>query len=87
MQYVEAPVCLEFPQCNSVCNLVKYFLVLQNKIAIETREMFSFLPLISNSVTMKYNQYFLFFIWVRFFNIFINIIHIIRVFNKSFKII
>ena len=52
---------------------------------IKIREIFSFLPLIDNSVTMglrfdinKYNQYFAFFIWVAIINVFINIIHIIQ---------
>ena len=64
--------------------------------------MLNFLPLINNLVTIglpflllsistiirsKYDQYFAFFIWIVFFSIFINIIHIIRVFNKSFRII
>ena len=64
--------------------------------------MFSFLPLINNSVTIglifsvsknisnyiiKNNQYFSFFIWIIIVIVFINIIHIIRVFIKSFRII
>ena len=64
--------------------------------------MFSFLPLINNSDTtglsffitkhisnqiITNDQYFMFLIWILFFNIFINIIHIIRVLNKTFRII
>ena len=63
--------------------------------------MFSFLLLINNSITIgsisisiyisdqiiKEDQYFTFFIGIVFTNIFININHIIRAFNKSFRII
>ena len=63
--------------------------------------MFSFLLLINNSIAIgsisisiyisdqiiKEDQYFTFFIGIVFTNIFININHIIRVFNKSFRII
>ena len=63
--------------------------------------MFSFPPLIINSVTIglsffitkhissniiKNNQDSTFSIWILFLNIFMNIIHIIRVFNKIFRI-
>ena len=41
---------------------------------------------ISNHI-IKYDQYFAVFIWIMFFNIFINIIHITRVFNKSLRIL
>ena len=37
--------------------------------------------------TSKRFSAFAFFIWIVFFNIFINIIHIFRVFNKSFKLV
>ena len=62
--------------------------------------MFSFLPLINNSGTtglrffitkpisnhiIKYNQYFIFLVWIIFFNIFINIIHIIFVSIKALE--
>ena len=62
------------------------------------REMFSFLPLINNFVTIRFKSflitnhimkdklYFTVFIWIVFFNIFMNVFHIIRVF-KSFRII
>ena len=63
--------------------------------------MFNFLPLIHNLVTievtlfiakhisnhiMKYKQYFTFHASIVLFNIFTNIIHIIQVFNKCFRI-
>ena len=41
---------------------------------------------ISNSV-IKYSKNFARFIWITFSNIFLNIIHIIQVFNKSFRIL
>ena len=63
--------------------------------------MFSFLPLINNSVTIrlcfllvsisaiissKTINFFVFY-WNYIFNVFINLIHIILVFNKSFRIV
>ena len=36
---------------------------------------------------VKYNQYLAFFVWIVFINIFLNYIAIIKVFNKSFRII
>ena len=60
--------------------------------------MFSFQPLINNSVTiglcflllsisviLYQKQYFPFFIWVVLFNVFLNIIHIIMRIIKMFK--
>ena len=72
-----------------------------DKRLIKATEMFKFLHLINNSVTIglffinrhisnhiiKSNKYLTFLIWVLFFNVFINIIHIIRVFNKRLRII
>ena len=60
---------------------------------IEAREMFSFLPLVNNSITagLRFllpsisDQSFAFLIWIVFFNIFINIICIIPVFNESLE--
>ena len=63
--------------------------------------MFSFLPLINIQVTtglsfitehirnhiIKDYQYSAFLVWIKFFNIFVNMIHTIRLFNKSFRII
>ena len=62
--------------------------------------MFSIVPLInycvttrisfftrhSNNHNIKYSQQF-WFIWIVFINVFINIVHIIRVLNKSFRTI
>ena len=61
--------------------------------------MFIFLPMINTSGTIglsflsfiakhntKHNQRFSFFIWIVFFSILINNIHIIQVFNKSFAL-
>ena len=69
---------------------------------IKTRELFIFLPLINNSVAIEFSflilsilgiitskmiKLFRFLIWVVFFNVSINIIHIIWIFNKSLRII
>ena len=64
------------------------------------RETFKFLPLINNSVTIEFRfllliisatiknyQYFTFFIYVVFVKIFINIMHIIWILNKSVRVI
>ena len=40
-----------------------------------------------DSDIIKYDQYFTFIIWIVFVNISVNTIKIIRVINKSFKII
>ena len=48
--------------------------------------MFFIAKHISNHI-IKCDQYFAFLIWIVFFSSFINIIQIIRVFNKSFRII
>ena len=66
---------------------------------MKTREMINFLPLTNDLVTIKffltnhinnhiikYDQYFVFFIWIVVINISINI-QIIQVFSKSFRII
>ena len=80
------------------CNI---FWNLKIRLCDKKIEMFSFLPLINNLVTIglcillphisnyiiKYNRYFLYFIWVIFFNIFINIIHINWVLDLSFRIL
>ena len=62
--------------------------------------MFSFLPLLNNSVItglsffiikhisshiIKNNYYFTLLIWVGYFNAFINIIHMLLVFNKRLE--
>ena len=71
--------------CNSEINCV-----------IKTREIFNFLPLINNPATIELsflllsklnNWYFSSFVWIVLFNIFIDIIHINQIFNKSFWII
>ena len=53
--------------------------------------MSRFFPLIHNSVTvevsLKYDQYFWFFIWNIIFVIFINIMHTIWVLNKAFELL
>ena len=83
-----------------VLNLTS-FGTLKYDCLIKAREMFSFLHLINKSVTtwlsfyyyayqqyiFKYNQYFAFLFWVVFFHVFINILHIIWVSNKNFRII
>ena len=65
---------------------------------IKANEMFNFLPLINSSVTIEFifllliiisnhiiknYQYFMFFIYIVFFNIFINILHIIWILNNG----
>ena len=40
----------------------------------------------SGNHIIKYNQYFTLFIWIVFFNIFINMKHIICIFNKGFRL-
>ena len=52
-----------------------------------TSNLFSFSLLCTSAIISKTMNHFSFFVWVVFFNIFINIIYIIRVFNKRFRII
>ena len=79
-----------------------FFGTAKKNFIIKTGEIFSFLPLINNSVTVgfkvfttkhinnhiiKNDQYFSLLIWILLFNFFVNIIHVIQVFHKSFRTI
>ena len=66
---------------------------------IKVIEIYNFLPLITNSVTIKFNFFQLIissiissktitsFIWILFINIFVNIVHIIWILDDSFRIV
>ena len=61
------------------------FGTLKYDCVINAIEILSFLPLINNSVTTGFNFTFLY--WIVIFNVFVDILHIIRIFHKSFRIV
>ena len=74
-------------------NLI-FFVTAKSDYVIRTRVMFSFLPLMNNSVTIglstiniglgiKYDQYFLFFIWIVSFEYLIKVSELLKYFMSA----